>query len=678
MKKILFVIGLFLISLVPKITGHVHADGAFFSNRQRHLYEPEQKAIVVWDGQSESMIISAKVKTEDVTDLSRIVWLIPLESSVQPEVKPGDISVFKTFVDYFAPEREFGTFGARVGVSVLEMKEIDIYDIAILRATDARDLVSWMNAHGFAFPEAAIPIIQGYVKKNSRYFVANRIDPENRPDLKLEDLANDLRQGIATPLRIDFRPSGPIYPLRISGINKGHSKIEVYFCSQYVAEDVNGILKIDDVKVLPHRIKKQVAPHLDLKDATYVTRLSYEGELSDLAADAAFRPSPEASIRADKLITEDEIAFEKIHLKAKVRDGYYILDNELLEKLRKYAGKYPASRFVDDAVMLLIVHVPAVFSATESGKSEEGGIELPISAETLEGLYNSIAEEEIHLEDFTQTEHPPLKVVVRYYTKRGVLREWLMMNLAMYYKYEGNRAASGKLAQQIYPSLSRFRETDEESLDEVFFLVEMVELLLPEHQLFEKYFDKASLALVEKDWAVAEQMLEKAISVKKEYRPCHIGGMCEKNLPAAYYLLGWSRTNMNELREGREAFERMIQIAPKYDGYLFLKDYTLTIQADRARVFIVGTYLEEGEIEKGLEEGLRVLRLLQEKRSPRKTLALAHYNLACAYALKTNTTDGLKHIKESLRMDPSLKKAMLMDKDLRILHEEKEFKDLIK
>ena len=131
MKKIFIFLALFLFLVIPQIISEVHADGAFFSNRHRHLFEPEQKAIIVWDGRTESILLSAKVSSEHVSDLSRLVWLIPIESSQKPEVNPGNISLFKTFVDYFAPEIGYGQFGAAAGVKVLEMKEIDIYDIAI-------------------------------------------------------------------------------------------------------------------------------------------------------------------------------------------------------------------------------------------------------------------------------------------------------------------------------------------------------------------------------------------------------------------------------------------------------------------------------------------------------------------------------------------------------------------
>jgi len=102
-------------------TGRVWADGAFFSNMVKHLYEPEQKAVIHWDGERESMILSARVHGKNIKELSRMAWVIPLESMDKPEVTPSDIDVFRTLVSFFKPQMKWGAYGA--GLTVLEMKK---------------------------------------------------------------------------------------------------------------------------------------------------------------------------------------------------------------------------------------------------------------------------------------------------------------------------------------------------------------------------------------------------------------------------------------------------------------------------------------------------------------------------------------------------------------------------
>ena len=88
----------FLFLTVFFCVGPSHADGVHFSDEKLHLELPDQKAIISWDGKTQEMILSSAIRA---TDLSNIVWVVPIQSSVKPEVQAADISVFKDLVDYF-------------------------------------------------------------------------------------------------------------------------------------------------------------------------------------------------------------------------------------------------------------------------------------------------------------------------------------------------------------------------------------------------------------------------------------------------------------------------------------------------------------------------------------------------------------------------------------------------
>ncbi|NIO37089.1 DUF2330 domain-containing protein, partial [Candidatus Bathyarchaeota archaeon] len=55
------------------------------------------------------------------------------------------------------------------------MKKVDIYDVAILKATNATALVGWLNENGYTVPESAVPVLQEYCDKEDFYFIANKI-----------------------------------------------------------------------------------------------------------------------------------------------------------------------------------------------------------------------------------------------------------------------------------------------------------------------------------------------------------------------------------------------------------------------------------------------------------------------------------------------------------------------
>ncbi len=409
------------------------ADGWHLSDQQVHLLEPNQKAIISWDGKNETMILSSAVKSDEIANFA---WIIPIQSSIKPEVMAGNISVFEDLVEYFTEEKQKDTgVTGRVtpvaipGVVVVESKEVDVYDITILKATSSDDLISWLINNRFETPEEAKPILDKYVAKGDYYFIANKIDLTNkfnedvvkrynwlmekgqfdnysgkyaqefliertynfpifkkilsynilcnedfsvkidyatdyfepvkpsyleklgisnykyivlntvygindgfcnslldfkskhlnyihppyedvsfpneeikkRYDLIYKEVSlildpiqeyhyirYDLKNGISTPLKFEFQPHQPYYPLEISSLNMGDSNIEVYVLTDRNVIDKNGMLKVDEFKVIDSELRKKLEKHINLTLAQYVTRLFYKGDFGDLAVDAEF------------------------------------------------------------------------------------------------------------------------------------------------------------------------------------------------------------------------------------------------------------------------------------------------------------------------------------------------------------------------------------------------------
>lgn len=182
LMKILFLTLVFLVSLLPLVM----ADGWHLSDYQLHMEEPNQKAVISWDGNTETMILSAAVKSDDIANFA---WIIPIQSSSKPTVTEGNISIFNDLVAYFQPKYDYreGTL-APGGVEVIEYKEIGIYDITILKANNSDDLLNWLNNNGYKVPEEAKSILNNYVAKGDYYFVTNKIDLKNRFSQQIEEI----------------------------------------------------------------------------------------------------------------------------------------------------------------------------------------------------------------------------------------------------------------------------------------------------------------------------------------------------------------------------------------------------------------------------------------------------------------------------------------------------------
>ena len=308
------------------------ADGGIFNppEYEKHVYIPSQKAAIIWDGTNETMILSTKIKTEDIIDMA---WVIPIPSKIKPVIEEGNIEIFYDLADMFRPppkERGFGIMGAagaKAGeVEVVEAKKIDIYYIVILRATNATALTEWLNKHNFAVPDTATNILQNYVGEDF-YFIANRINLPNKLNESVTDqdracaaeitlpsaysieaiesrisyqfenikecqnasfeavkILKELELGISTPLKFVFQPKQPFYPLELSSINDGDVQISVYFISQKPVKDSSNLLSVSKMVQTETWFKDKY----NLTNQNYVTYLTYDGSLKNLNADSYF------------------------------------------------------------------------------------------------------------------------------------------------------------------------------------------------------------------------------------------------------------------------------------------------------------------------------------------------------------------------------------------------------
>lgn len=306
------------------------ANGGVFPDYTGKVYLPSQKAVVAWDGNMETLILSTKIK---IDDLANVGWVTPIPSSTKPEVEEGSISIFYDLADLFkGSEKRSWTPGVGLEdtgeVEVIEVSEVGIYDVTILKAADAAALEAWLNENGYLMPEGASTVLEEYCGEDS-YFIANKVDLANRyadltvtnadrscaqeisdtillyrsgptldyqVEVAMEDSetcadANyeavkvmvELEVGVATPLKITFSPGTPFYPLKLSSINEGETLIDVYVFSAEPVEDVSGLLKLS--KMTTNSSTFEESYNLNQK---YVTYLYFAGDLSELSGDAWF------------------------------------------------------------------------------------------------------------------------------------------------------------------------------------------------------------------------------------------------------------------------------------------------------------------------------------------------------------------------------------------------------
>ena len=89
----------------------VTADGGIFVDFGEHVYLPAQKAAIFWDGTNETMVISTKINSSNISNMA---WVTPIQSYNAPQVSEGDAEIFNDIAYSFAEYAGGGMSGNEI------------------------------------------------------------------------------------------------------------------------------------------------------------------------------------------------------------------------------------------------------------------------------------------------------------------------------------------------------------------------------------------------------------------------------------------------------------------------------------------------------------------------------------------------------------------------------------
>ncbi len=235
-----------LITILMLVSGlpPVDADGVLVMKQRPNpdpkshahdITEPAQKALIIYNKGIEHLILQVSFKG----DASDFAWLVPTPS--RPEVSKVEEPVFHLLHNDTAPkirywfdaDQKIGSFQGRKmtsagsaspspDVRVLEEKQVGVYDIAVLRAGDAGDLLQWLKGNGYQITPRLMPVASDYIRRGW-VFTAMRINTGYQGRV-----GQRLREGVLQSLRFKFRAPEPVYPLKISSLNSGKIDLLLY------------------------------------------------------------------------------------------------------------------------------------------------------------------------------------------------------------------------------------------------------------------------------------------------------------------------------------------------------------------------------------------------------------------------------------------------------------------
>lgn len=185
------------------------------------VYQREQKAVIYYDERTnlETLVVSTTFKGS----AKNFGWVIPVPTS--PAVDEAKDDVFVSLEDLTKPKyganpsplhKIAGLESSRVPntatVKVLETKNIDVYTVSVLDPSDKNSLKEWLEQNGYTIPKSADFVMGEYISQRY-FFVAAKINTEALGPF----VEGQLRDGHINPLKITFRTSQIVYPIKLTG-----------------------------------------------------------------------------------------------------------------------------------------------------------------------------------------------------------------------------------------------------------------------------------------------------------------------------------------------------------------------------------------------------------------------------------------------------------------------------
>jgi hypothetical protein len=115
-----------------------------------------------------------------------------------------------------APAAGFGS-EANPGVSILDRKIVGVFETTTLTARDPQALQEWLRENEFNFTTNSAPVIANYVQ-DGWVFVAAKVQRETA----------ELQTSTPHPLSFTFATDRPVYPMRLTGVDNGPLRVDLY------------------------------------------------------------------------------------------------------------------------------------------------------------------------------------------------------------------------------------------------------------------------------------------------------------------------------------------------------------------------------------------------------------------------------------------------------------------
>jgi hypothetical protein len=217
------IIATFLI-LVPLSLGLADR-GMIPVNPNAQIFEPNQRAMIAWNGKEEILLLSTDLHASDSTTLLEV---LPLPS--EPDVKKGDLETFRKATDLInkklysgqmAKGRELSEGVIVPSGEVTFHKRIGAHDISVTHLLDAQGFVGWvigylrtLGVERDVISAEMKKLINDYISEGCEWYVFDVVS------IGKETVTNE-------PIQYRFKSDHVFYPLKITSTAQGATSIEL-------------------------------------------------------------------------------------------------------------------------------------------------------------------------------------------------------------------------------------------------------------------------------------------------------------------------------------------------------------------------------------------------------------------------------------------------------------------
>lgn len=190
------------------------------------IFEPNQRAMIAWNGEEEILLLSTEVSASAKTE---VLEVLPLPA--EPEVKKGDIKTFERATkliyqklkmqEVFALGRGTITGKDASAGEVTFEAQIGAHHVSVVKVLKMDDFVQWVieflkdkGVKETQMSEGFRQLIEVYLKDKYHWFVFDVI--------KVSEEAEAVE-----PLQYTFKTNQLFYPLRITSLAKGKTIIDI-------------------------------------------------------------------------------------------------------------------------------------------------------------------------------------------------------------------------------------------------------------------------------------------------------------------------------------------------------------------------------------------------------------------------------------------------------------------